>query len=250
VVAVVMVALAALAGCGGGGSTPAATPTTTTPVTGRDPAGSRLTLAQSLQLSQILYRNYTEGGADVVVHVPFATQESATITGAVDFVHHEGHLLVRTVFEGQRSTEHVDYTVDRVYERGGPVVAKEIAASGRHGVEWVSRAPDEQTRPVDKIIAIIVALASPERDNPLLIQQGDARWEGAATVDGTVVDRYRYSASISYVVGAHDGLLREFLGTIQEFAGTVTVDLSSWGPKHEPPPPTATVLATTGSAGD
>ncbi len=232
-----------LAACGGGHSRSSGPTTTVAPAGTADPVGSRLTITQALQLSQVLYRNYVEGGANVVVDVPYSATVHVVITGSVDFDHHEGHLVVRTTSEGAQQVEDVDYTADRVYERGGPVVDAEIAASGRTGVEWVSRRPDEQTRPIDKIIAILVALASPQRDNPLLLQESHASWQGTAHLDGAAVDRYRYDQAISYVVGARDGLLREFLGTIQGFASTITVSLSDWGPHHEPPPAASTVIA-------
>ncbi len=38
------------------------------------------------------------------------------------------------------------------------------------------RPADPDGVPLDRIIALIVASAGPERDNPLLVAQSDARW--------------------------------------------------------------------------
>lgn len=207
------------------------------------PAGSRLTQAQALSLAQVLYRNYEAGGAHVSVSVPYGSGVTATLDGDVDFRDHAGHLAVRTLVKGYPpQAQDVDYTSGAVYESGGPVVAQEIAGSGRAGVRWVERRPDPARRPVDTVIAIIVALASTQRDNPLLIQESAARWMARQRVDGAETDVYRYNQAVTYYVGVTDGLLYRFVGRVQDFAGPVTVDLSQRGPHPSPPPAPATVL--------
>lgn len=225
----------ALAACGGSAAAPNRT------------GGTRLTQAQALQLAQVLYLDYEAGGARVSVDVPYGAGTTATLTGDVDFKDHTGHLAVRTVVKGyQPQVQQVDYTSGAVYEQGGPVVAQEIAASGRPGVRWVERSPDPARRPLDAVIAVIVALASTQRDNPLLVQQSDARWMATERVDGVETDVYRYNQAITYYIGTKDGLLYRFVGQIQGIGGPVTIDISQRGPHPAPPPAPATVLRPSG----
>jgi hypothetical protein len=247
VIALIGTAGLAVAGCGSSPPTAGRTSTTTTaapagtaPGTAPAGAGTPLTAAQALTLAQLLYRDYQLGGARVAVDVPYATGVQVLVTGDVDFKHHEGHLRVVTSANGTSEVQRVDYTASVVYEQGGPIVAK--ALQGHPGRTWVSRPPDPTGRPIDKIIAVLVALASPQRDNPLLVGQSDVRFEGRQGRGRTAVDVYRYSAAITYLVGASDGLLHQFRATIQGFAGTVSVSLSGWGPRTLPPPPEGSVL--------
>jgi hypothetical protein len=213
------------------------------PATPSHAGGSRLTQAQALRLAQVLYLDYKAGGARVSVVVPYGSGSTATLAGNADFKDHTGHLVVRTVVKGYRpQVQQVDYTSDAVYEKGGPVVAQEIAASGQAGAQWVERSPDPARRPLDAVIAIIVALASTQRDNPLLVQESDARWITTERVDGVETDVFRYNQAITYYIGVSDGLLYRFVGQVQGIAGPVTVDISERGPHPSPPPAPATVL--------
>jgi len=205
--------------------------------------GSTLTQAQALQLSSVLYRNFQAGGAVVKVEVAYTAGTIVDMVGQIDFRHHEGHLSVTTVTAGTgTSVEDVDYTSTEVYEKGGPVVAQELAAHGHPGQTWVARAPDPTHRPIDKVIQILVALASPTRNNPLLVQESDARYLGMATRDGVATAVYRYNTAITYEVGVGDGILRRFTASVQGFSGPVTVDVTAPGVQALPPPPADRVL--------
>jgi hypothetical protein len=218
------------------------------PAAARRPPGSRLTQADALRLSQVLYRDYTGGGAHIFADVPYSSTVNVTITGDVEFGAKEGHLVVQTVTQGEATvTEDIDYTSSEVYEKGGPEVTQELADSGRVGLQWVARATDPTDRPLDKVLAVIVALGSTQRDNPLLIQQSNATWQGTTRIGRVPVDIYRYSASITYYVGDRNGLLYRFVGALTGFAGPVTISLSDRRRYSLPPPPSSLVLTTPGS---
>jgi hypothetical protein len=221
---VTALAVVGLGGCGG--HTPA-----TPAVIDRS-----LTQAQALQLSSTLYRNYTEGGAQVDAQVPYSSTTSVGVLGLVDFVHHTGHLTIFTATKGDASsTQEVDYTASTVYEA-------QAASTVPGGVGWTQRAPDPADRPLDRIIQLIVALASPQRDNPLLVAQSQARYTGQRTFDRTTVNVFRYSPSIVYWVGARNGLLYRFIANVQGISGPVTIDLTRWGPHPTPAPPAADIV--------
>ncbi len=197
---------------------------------GATPIDRPLTQGQALQLSSTLYLNYKSGGAVVDAQVPYSASIAVGITGPVDFAGHTGHLTVLTEQKGDApTTQQVDYTAGAVYQA-------QAAPNLPGGVGWSTRAPDPTNRPLDRVIQLIVALASPQRDNPLLIAQSQARFTGQRPFEGTTVNVYRYSPAIIYWVGATDGLLYRFIGTVQGFSGPVTIDVTQRGSHLTPPP--------------
>jgi hypothetical protein len=225
-----------LTACGGHHQ---AAPSTTAQSSGT----GNLNQSQALELASVLYDDYRAGGALVSVNVPYQTGTQVTIDGQVDFQHHEGHLTVTTVVAGQgTSVENVDYTINQVFEQGGPVVSSELARYGHPGQSWVARQADPANRPLDKIIEILVSLASPSRDNPLLIQESHARYLGQVDVDGVETDSFQYDPAITYFVDPANGVLRQFVASVQGFAGPVTVEVADPGPRSLPPPPAGEVL--------
>jgi len=227
-----------LSGCSGTGSA------TGSPSPGNASTSARLTADEAQRLAGVLYLNYEHGGAHVVVSVPYQPTISVSMSGEVDFVHHQGHLMVTTTSSsgGAPVVQNVAYTETTVFEQGGPVVAQEIAASGHPGAQWVERPASPTTRPLDQVIALLVALASKQRDNPLLIQQGTARRLADDHIDGVLVDVYQYSPALTYWVGDQDGLLYRFQAVVQGFSGPVAVTLSDRGPRSEPPPDSNLVI--------
>lgn len=230
------------AACSSGGA--ASRPATPAPSAG---AGTPLDQAQALELASVLYEDYQAGGAQVRVELDYQAGTTVGMAGTVDFVGHEGHLTVTTVVAGSgTSVEDVDYTRTTVFERGGPVVQAELAAHGQPGQTWVSRPADPTDRPVDKVIEVLVSLASPARDNPLLVQQSQARFLATTTLNGEVVDEIRYSPAITYDIIRATGQLAAFVGSVAGFAGPVTVLFSHFGPVSVGPPPPSAVLSTNG----
>lgn len=134
------------------------------------------------------------------------------------------------------TTQDVDYTASAVYQaRADPNVAG--------GLGWTTRLPDPTDRPIDRIIQLIVALASHQRDNPLLIAQSQARFTGQRSFAGTTVNVYRYSPAIIYWVGAADSLRYRFIATVQGLAGRDHRHHAAW---LSPDPATAASELMTG----
>jgi hypothetical protein len=200
------------------------------------PVDRPLTEDQAVQLASTLYRDYMSEGAHVDVQVPYSAKTTVGITGDVDFRDHTGHLIVFTATTGDApTTQDVDYTASAVYEAtAAPAVPG--------GVGWTMRAPDPADRPIDRIIQLIVALASPQRDNPLLVAQSQARFTGQRSFTGITVNVYRYSPAIVYWVGADDGLLYRFIGNVQGISGPVTIDITERGPHPTPAPPQSDIV--------
>jgi hypothetical protein len=142
------------------------------------------------------------------------------------------------------------WTSDAVIIADPPGMNAAAAMVGRDGVHYVARPPSPDRIPLDRVIAISVSLAATQRDNPLLVQQSDARFLGRDTIDGHAMDRYRYKDRAIYWVGVDDGLLHRLEATINGFAGGTTFDLSGHGPRQVTLPAHDEVLDTTSLPAD
>jgi hypothetical protein len=231
-----------IAACGGGGST---TATSTAD-------GAPLTDAQAAVLSQVLYKNLQAGGADLTVNVAYGAAASLVLTGAVDWNDHIGQGRLETRFTDGRPSTFTDllWTSDAVIIADPPGMEEAAARVGRDGIHFVARPPSPDRIPLDRVIAISVSLAATQRDNPLLVQQSDARFLGRDAIDGHAMERYRYKDRAIYWVGVDDGLLHRLEATINGFAGVTTFDLTGHGPRHVTLPSHDEVIDTTSLPAD
>jgi hypothetical protein len=235
--------IAGVAACGGGGGSK-------TTATTSD--GTPLTEGQAAVLSQVLYKNLQAGGADLAVNVAYGAAASLVLTGVVDWTDHVGRGRLETRFTDGRPSTFTDlvWTSDAVIIADPPGMAVAAAMVGRDGVHYVARPPSPDRIPLDRVIAISVSLAATQRDNPLLVQQSDARFLGRDAINGQAMDRYRYQDRAIYWVGVADGLLHRLEATINGFAGTTTFDLTAHGPRPVTLPSHDEVLDTTSLPAD
>jgi hypothetical protein len=229
--------------CGGGGRAT----TTTTPG-----EGTPLTDAQAAALSQVLFKDLQTGGADLTVNVAYGAAASLVLRGAVDWTDHIGQGRLETRYADGRPSTYTDllWTSDAVIIAGPPGMDVAAAMVGRDGIHYVARPPSPDRIPLDRVIAISVSLAATQRDNPLLVQQSDARFLGRDSIDGHAMDRFRYKDRAVYWVGVDDGLLHRMEATINGFAGVTTFDLSGHGPRAVTLPSHEEVLDTTSLPAD
>jgi hypothetical protein len=189
-----------------------------------DSAPQSLTDDQAAALSQVLVRNYEAGGAEVTATVPYGVGAELQLDGVIDWVEHGGLAELTTIVEGEE-TERTDvaWTESEVAVR----------PSGADD-EWTLRPADPDGVPLDRIIALIVASAGPERDNPLLVAQSDARWLRSDRVDGAdgdiAVDVIDGGGRLRFWIGVDDGLLYRLEADIEGFEGTTTIEFRAHGP--------------------
>jgi hypothetical protein len=229
-----------VAACSGGGGGQASTTTSTGD-------GTPLTDSQAAALSQVLFKNLQAGGADLAVNVAYGQAASLVLTGIVDWTDHIGQGRLETRYTDGRASTFTDlvWTSDAVIIADPPGLAAAAAVVGRQGVRYIARRPAPDSIPLDRVIAISVSLAATQRDNPLLVQQSDARFLGRDAIDGHAMDRYRYQDRTIYWVGVDDGLLHRVEATINGFAGVTTFDLTGHGPRSVILPSHDEVLDTT-----
>ncbi|WP_051425937.1 hypothetical protein [Jiangella gansuensis] len=178
--------IALLAGCSDddaispdGGGSPGATATTADeprPLSGDE----------AQRVSMMRYANYTTGVRSVRFDV-VDNGRTFTVDGWVDFVAHVGYahvsedgaepLLVAWSAEGITSHEPVVTAADD----GPPLPPPDDAA-------WTSSALDPTQSRLHAALAVLLQAGNDRPDNPLLLQQTDARWLRADEVDGVPVD--------------------------------------------------------------
>lgn len=180
---------------------------------------------QAAALSQVLIRNYEAGGADYVAAVAYGTDSDLQLDGVIDWVDHGGLGDLTTTIDGE-VTERTDVAWTETEVAVRPDGAADDA--------WTFRPADADGIPLDRVIALIVASAGPERDNPLLVAQSDARWLRSDTVevDGAdvEVDVIDSGGRLEFWIGADDGLLYRVTADIEGFDGSTTIDFRSHGP--------------------
>ena len=120
------------------------------------------------RLADALFDNFDQGGASFTYTGQIGS-DTLVMRGDIDFVTHQGRAAVEATGPESAIVE-VVWSDGEVIERI-PALADLMADSGRPPVEWVLRPPAIDERELDTAIALVIALASEQRDNPQLIQQ-------------------------------------------------------------------------------
>jgi len=232
----VVAAVALLVACGGGDSD-AATSTT--------PGPAPLTDDQAARLAQSGFANLRSGGAVFEAHSAFLVgepHETVSIYGEVDWAGHSGRVLVRADGLDAGVTE-VFWNKDVVLERR-PVIDMLVEARGGPAQPWIARSAEPATRQLDRLIAIVAALATEQPDNALLLQQT----EGSAFMRDDVirdvpVEILRYGSRNMHWLSQADGLLMRFEGNSAAGTAPTIIDILERRVVQVPVPPEADVVA-------
>jgi len=232
--------LALVAACGGGGS-----PATTVP-TGPQPLNDD----QAARLAQSGFLNAQSGGARFEANSAFLVgepRETVSLVGEVDWKRHVGRALVRTNGADASLTE-VYWERDVLLERR-PAMDVLVAARGGPEQAWIARSPDPSGRQVDRLVALVMALASEQPDNALLIQQTEgSSFIRADELRGAPVEVLRYGTRNLHWLAAADGNLMRFEGNSAGGTAPTIIDLIERGPVDIPAPPPVDVVAATDMA--
>jgi hypothetical protein len=214
---------------------------------GNDDEGSPeprpLTVEEATRLAEVQFDNYDTGGARFEVATTFtATNDTLYMSGVVDWKNHEGRAEVRATGAEAGITE-VWWNENVVLERR-PSLDPVLAGLGYESVRYLARPPATSTRQIDRAIAIVMALASEERQNPVLIQQE----EGSAFVREDAlresdVEVLRYGQRNQYWLNLVDATLMRFDGNSASGSAPIVVDLLQRGTQEIPRPQNAEVLS-------
>ena len=213
----VALATLAVAGCGGESATPT-------------PTSAPLSSEQAARLADVLFDDLASGGARFVVSARGIDGETMTLTGVVDWAGHVGRAdVVATGLEDD--LDEIVWTETVILERRPALLAR-LADEEGLAFDYVARAPGPATRMVDRIVAVIAALAGEQRDNPLLIQQaqGSASF-GTSTLNGRDVEVLRYGSENRYWLDLATGDLVRFEQPPSADRDAFVIDLIERGPQ-------------------
>lgn len=187
-----------------------------------------LTLEQAERLSAVLSDNLEAQGARFVVSASFDNGDRIVVSGEVNWLDHTGHATVTMSTAGPGPVE--VFWNERVMVERWPVLDGRLTDAGDPIAPYVWRPADPSGRQVDNLVAIIAALASTQRDNPLLIQQRPNAMDlGDQRVGDVLVERLSYSEDSEFWLAQDDGRLLRYLLTTP--GRTVTVDLVELAPQ-------------------
>lgn len=217
-------------GCGGGDGTDGAGEPA--------PTSAPLTAEQASLLADVLFDNLDAGGATFTMSARTPAGDTMAVAGEVDWVSHTGRADVVATGPEEDLTE-VVWTEDVILERR-PALLADLA------FEYVARAPSPATRTIDRLVAVVAALAGQQRDNPLLIQQtpGSASF-GVQTLGGRDVEVLRFGDENRYWLDAETGELVRFEQPPSADRDAFVLDFTDRGPQSVILPPIdATIPAT------
>lgn len=228
--AVMSTAFAVLAACGGD-SKPESTQ-------------RLLTVDEATLLASVQFDNYDDEGSDFQVATAFlVSNDTLTLQGSVNWKDHIGY--ARAVGEGaEGGITEVYWTRTVVLERR-PAADALLTGMGLGSVKYFARAPEPDKRLLDRALAILMGLASTQRDNPQLIQQK----EGSAFLRlDTLRDRaasvLRFGERNIYWIDSESNRMLRFEGNAAAGGAPTVVDILSRGPRSiQLPPESEVVLA-------
>lgn len=171
-----------------------------------------LTFEEAGIMAELLYDNYSAGGATFTVNTVTAPGGAQlNLSGEVDWKTHQGWADV-TTNSSNATLVGVMWGESILLERR-PVVDNVLIGMGVSSPPLISRAPNLDLR-LDQVIAVVTGLAATQRDNAQLIMQAP----GSAFVRddilrGTNVHVFRYGTRNLYWVNAATGTLMRLEAT-------------------------------------
>jgi len=147
-----------------------------------DPSQPRALTTEEAQLLAVArFQNYDSGTREVSITVPGS--EGLDLTGWIDFVDHEGYATA-TDPATTSAVGLLAWNLTTIAARDGAPPAQTLPAPGDG---WQSGALDASSSSLHNALLVSLNLGSDRPDNPQLLQQTDARWLRADSIDGTPV---------------------------------------------------------------
>ncbi len=185
-----------------------------------------LTGAEASRLAQVGFANLQAGGATFEANSALLGEstESLTLIGEVDWVRHVGRAAVRATGTDAGLTQ-VYWDEQTVYERR-PQMDVMVRSIGGPAEAWIARPPDLSGRQLDRLIALVAALAVERPENALLIQQEQgSSFLRFDELRGNEVEVLRYGERSLFWLKVSDGALLRFEGNSSTGTGPSIVDI-------------------------
>jgi len=191
-----------------------------------------LNIAEASLMAEVLFHNYEDGGATFEATASLGPDRGEfSLRGDVDWIGIEGMAeVLRST--GDAPITAVAWRQDQVAERRPALDTVLVGRVANQSTPVIVRAPDPTGRRLDQVIAVIVGLAAPQRDNAQLIAQAEGstflRHDSLRGRDTIVV---RYGQRSVYWIDEITGRLLRFEGTDSSGRSPLIVDLIDHGPR-------------------
>jgi len=221
----------------------AALVTVLTGCSGDDPAarapGDPVTSQEAQVLSQVLYDDRQQGGADFELSAPYAEGAVLTLTGEVDFSRGIGRAQAVTSYtNGQADeTRTLFFTETDLWQGGVPGLTDTLTAAGLPAATYVRR-PISTTSSsgnaslLDVLVQMVTRLSARSADDPRSFAA--YTWAGTESVNGQLASLFRSGTGAQIAVAAESKLLVQYATPLQDF--TVTITLADHGDREIPLP--------------
>lgn len=191
-------------------------------------------------LSEVFFTNYENGGSEFALNAALPDGSTVTMVGEADFANGAG--LADVIATGALAgTTEVGWGGDYVFERQSEL-SEQSEVAGLGPIDYVAHLGNPEENTIDSLVAIVAALASQSRENPLLLQQNGVELERRDELAGKPVDVYRYGDRTYIWVESGTSNLVRFEGNNSDGTRPVIVDLTDPGPREIALPPDAVVL--------
>jgi hypothetical protein len=198
--------------------------------------GDPVTQADARTLSQLLYRNHREGGADFVITAPYREGVVLTLTGEVDFRDGVGRAQAVTTFGTGREDDvrTLFFTADGLWTGDVPGLREALVDDGERTAAYLHRpltTPEDDGGPLlaDVLVTLLLNLSAASADEPESFLGADYTWEGQRSIDSRLASLYGLRGGRTVAVSAADDLLLQFSTPLQDGAFDATVTLSDHG---------------------
>lgn len=202
-----------------------------------------LTLDEATQLASVQYDNYQDAGATFQVATAFlVSEDTLTLQGVVDWKQHIGYAVA--VARGAEDGIAEIYWTDQAVLERRPAADALLTGMGFPEAKYFARSPDPSKRLLDRALAIILGLASTQRENPQLIQQK----EGSAflrtdTLRSTAANVLRFGERNIYWLDAATNRMLRFEGNAASGGAPTVVDILSRGAQTITLPKESAIIA-------
>jgi hypothetical protein len=190
--------------------------------------GDPITSAEAKVLSQVLYTDRQQGGADFEVTAPYAEGALLTLTGEVDFSRGIGRAqAVTTYSDGQPDESRtLFFTETDLWQGDVPGLADALTAAGLPAATYARRpiatsSSSGTASLVDVLVQMVTRLSARTADDP---RSFDAyTWAGSESINGKLASTFRSGTGAEIAVAAESKLLVQYVTKLQDFDVTITL---------------------------
>lgn len=219
---VLSVVVGLLAGCGGDDDAP------------RTP-GDPVTSAEAEVLSEVLYADRQEGGADFEVSAPYAAGTVLTLTGEVDFARGIGRAQAVTTYGDDRpeETRTLFFTADDLWQGEVPGLAEALSGAGLPAASYARRpivATDATgtSSLLDVLVQMVPKLSARSADDPRSFEGWT--WVGSQSINGDLASVFQSTTGAKIAVAAESQLLVQYVTELDQV--TITITLADHGERE------------------